>query len=184
MKIFVSDLDELALFEERVLPTNQSEDSQRLIDAAPRPPKDQRSPKDRDLRSQDRYPRSKDPILSMDRDSRSRSKDPILSMERDERSRSRGLSQPKSDSDAPGKELKQSKAKVPVVTGLDNIDSPDLIGAEPISPPRPNEGVSNTIVICLTLISLQKARCCHSRVSIFQYPSVENRQFNQSSKLK
>ena len=143
--IFGSDLDELALFDEKVLPTNQSEDSKRSIDAAPRPPKDQRSPKDRDPRSQDRYPRSKDPILSMDRDSRSRSKDPILSMERDERSRSRGLSQPKSDSDAPGKELKQSKAKVPVVTGLDNIDSPDLIGAEPISPPRPNEGVSNTM---------------------------------------
>ena len=179
MKIFVSDLDELALFEERVLPTNQSEDGKRSIDAAPRPPKDQRSPKDRDLRSQDRYPRSKDPLLSMDRDSRSRSKDPILSMERDERSRSRGLSQPKSDSDAPGKELKQSKAKVPVVTGLDNIDSPDLIGAEPISPPRPNEGVSNTIVFYLTLISLQKARCCHSRVSIFQYPSVEIRQCMQ-----
>ena len=178
--IFVSDLDELALFEERVLPTNQSEESKRSIDAAPRPPKDQRSPKDRDPRSQDRYPRSKDPILSMDRDSRSRSKDPILSMERDERSRSRGLSQPKSDSDAPGKELKQSKAKVPVVTGLDNIDSPDLIGAEPISPPRPNEGVSNTtFVFCLTLISLQKARCCHSRVSIFQYPSVEIRQCMQ-----
>ena len=59
-------------------------------------------------------------------------------MDRDERSRSRGLE----GSDAAPVKEKQPKAKVSADAGLDNIDSPDLIGAEPISPPRPKEQVN------------------------------------------